>query len=253
LTSSKKLLAADRTLINDVFTGGDNFVQGVAAAYSHDALQFEVALTDGINSPNQNFQNFPTTNWDFGVAGRIQYKLFGDWASYDQFTSLGNKHDLLVVGGGLDWSEGGDTDLVTETADVQYTLTTGMALFGAVYGRYTQNGPKGAGATSPATTNDTFDWGIIAQASYLIPNTKWEPYARYSFIRFDSDSVPAGAGTDVNEISLGASYYLHGHDAKFTFDVTYLPGGSPVTDTSSDVLSSNGDEILFRGQFQLLL
>jgi hypothetical protein len=252
LISSKKFLAADRTVLTDTFTGGDNYVQGVSAGYAREALQAEVALTDGMNSPNQNFQDFPTTNWNFGVAGRVQYKLFGDWGAYDQFTSLGDKHDLMVVGGGLDWSQGGNTDQILQTVDVQYNQTSGLGLFGALYGRYTRNAPKGTGAAT-AVQNDTYDWGLIAQASYLIPNSKWEPFARYDFIHFDADSIPAGAGQDVNEIAVGVNYYVHGHDAKFTFDLSYLPDGSPVSDSGSDVLSSDDDELLLRGQFQLLL
>jgi hypothetical protein len=181
----------------------------------------------------------------------VQYKIFGDWSAYDQFTSLNDKHDLLVVGAGVDWSEGGDSDQILQTADVQYNQTSGLGLYGALYGRSMRNAPKGIGAAGG--TNDTFDWGAIAQASYLIPQSKWEPFVRYDYINFDSADVPAGTSTDLNEISLGANYYLHGHDAKFTFDLTYLPGGSPGADSGADVLSSNGDQFLFRGQFQLLL
>jgi hypothetical protein len=251
LVSAKKLLASERTILTDVFTGGDNYVQGVSGQYWRDALQAEVALTDGANSFNNDFRDFPNSPWDFGVAGRVQYKIFGDWSAYDQFTSLNDKHDLLVVGAGVDWSEGGDSDQILQTADVQYNQTSGLGLYGALYGRSMRNAPKGIGAAGG--TNDTFDWGAIAQASYLIPQSKWEPFVRYDYINFDSADVPAGTSTDLNEISLGANYYLHGHDAKFTFDLTYLPGGSPGADSGADVLSSNGDQFLFRGQFQLLL
>ena len=70
LTSSKKLLAAERTLLNDIFTGGDNFVQGASMGWDDgpegSPFRAEVAFTDGANAVNQNFQDFPTTNADFG-------------------------------------------------------------------------------------------------------------------------------------------------------------------------------------------
>jgi hypothetical protein len=250
--SAKKLLAADRSLVTDFFTGGDNLVQGMAAGYEHDALQTEFAFTDGQNESNRNFQDFPTNAWDYGVAARAQYKLFGDWKGYEQFSAMGLKQDLLVVGGGVDFSQGGDTDQILATADIQYGNTTGLGLYGALYGRQTLNAPKNGTAT-PVAQNDTFDWGAIAQASYLIPQTKVEPFVRYDYLSLDSDTVAAGAEQHVHEFTAGVNYYLHGHDAKFTFDVMYLPNGSPVADSGSDVLSSTDDEIVVRGQFQLLL
>jgi hypothetical protein len=252
LVSSKRFLAADRTLLTDVFTGGDNYVQGVSGQYTRDALQAEVAFTDGTNSPNDNFQDFPTNNWDFGVAARVQYKLFGDWSAYDQFSSLNIKKDLAVLGAGVDISQAGDTNQFMQTVDIQYNQTTGLGLYGAYYGRYTGNSPVESGA--PVTpTSDTYDWGFIAQASYLIPESKWEPFVRFDFIKFDSANVAPGFGDSVPEITVGTNYYIHGQDLKLTFDVMYLPNGSPVSDTGSGVLVSEDTQIVVRGQFQLLL
>ena len=250
ITSAKRMLTADRALITDVFTGGDNYVQGVSAQYTRDALQAEVAFTDGMNAPNDNFQDFPTNAWDFGVAGRVQYKLFGDWAAYEQFTSLNNKKDLAVLGAGVDLSQAGDTNQLLHTIDIQYNQTTGLALYGAFYGRYTANSPASAAATA---TTDTYDWGLLAQAGYLIPDTKWEPYVRVDYISFDDANIPAGAEDTVTEFTLGANYYIHGHDLKLTFDVMWLPNGSPVSDTGSGVLATDDSEFVIRGQFQLLL
>jgi hypothetical protein len=252
LVSSKRFLAADRTLLTDVFTGGDNYVQGVSAQYTQDALQAEVAFTDGMNTFNDNFQDFPTNNWDFGVAGRVQYKLFGDWSAYEQFSSLSIKRQLAVIGGGVDLSQAGDTSQVLHTVDIQYNQTTGLGLFGAYYGRYTANSPVDAG-TPAAATSDTYDWGFIVQGSYLIPDTKWEPFVRFDFISFDDANIPAGADGTVPEITVGTNYYIHGQDLKFTVDLMWLPNGSPVSDSGSGVLASDDSEFVLRGQFQLLL
>ena len=62
MVSSKRSLAADRTLGTDIFTGGDNFVQGVSAIYTQDAWRAQAAFHDGArNNFNQNFQDFPPT------------------------------------------------------------------------------------------------------------------------------------------------------------------------------------------------
>ena len=252
IVSAKRLVAADRALITDVFTGGDNYVQGVSAQYTQDALQAEVAFTDGANAPNENFQDFPTNTWDFGVAGRVQYKLFGDWSAYEQFSSLNIKKELAVLGAGVDLSQAGDTTQILQTVDIQYNRTSGLGLYGAYYGRYIANAPADAGTPAPPTS-DTYDWGFIAQASYLIPDSKWEPFLRFDFINFDAASVPAGSDDSVPEITVGTNYYIHGQDLKLTVDFMWLPNGSPVSDTGSGVLASDDTEFVLRAQFQLLL
>lgn len=252
LVSSKKLLSSDRTLATNVLAGVDNYVQGLVLGYLHDSIQAEVAVTDGFNESNRNFQDFPVNGWNFGVAGRVQYKVFGDWSGYDQFTSLDLQKNLLVVGAGADLSQGGDTDQFLHTIDVQYNHTNGLGLYGALYGRYTQNGPKSVTAT-PDSETDRYDWGAIAQASYLIPQTKWEPFGRYDHIGFDDHSVAAGAEQSVDEFTVGVNYYAHGQNAKFTLDITYLPNGSPVADLGSDVKASSEEEIVLQLQFQLVL
>jgi len=83
-------MGVERTYINELFGGGDNFVQGVGLAYGNNdtPLQTEVQLTDGFHSANANFQddpnppNTPQNRPDWGSAARVQYKFFGDWKDY---------------------------------------------------------------------------------------------------------------------------------------------------------------------------
>jgi hypothetical protein len=66
--------------------------------------------------------------------------------------------------------------------------------------------------------------------------------------------TPAKSVNDVQETSGGLGYWFHGHNAKITGQIMYLPKGIPINDTSSDVLGNNGHgEIVFETQFQLLL
>ena len=255
LVSSKKLMAAERTLLNDQFTGGDNFLQGVSFIFNDQLKQgpirAEAAITDGIkNNANQNFQDFPTNNADFGLEGRVEYFVMGNPKQYEDFEALNNKTDLLVLGGGLDWTEAGNTNFFLQTADVQYENTNGLGLYGAFYGRYTQNAPVGVNPAPPAAApseNDIYDWGLIAQAGYLIQQ-KWEPFVRYSFIDFDSDGLAAGVENQVHEITFGVNYFIFGHNAKFTLDGTWLPNGSPVADDGAGILANDGNsEFLIRG------
>lgn len=252
LTSSKKLLAADRSLLSDVFTGGDNFVQGVSLIYDNGGpLRAEAAYTDGANQPNRNFQDYPTSgvSANFGAAGRVEYLAFGKWASYEDFTALGNKEDMLVIGGGVDLTQAGDTDMLLHTIDIQYE-TGALGLFAAYMGRYSDHAPVGAGVGSQ---HSLYDWGVVAQAAYLL-NEQWEPFVRYDFLHLDGESQSASAENDIHEITVGVNHYMHGHAAKFTVDASWLPNGSIVADSGADILTTAGtNQYVLRVQFQLLI
>jgi hypothetical protein len=254
LTSSKRLLAADRSLINNIFTGGDNFVQGVSLGWEPtDAIiRWEIAYTDGANQTNRNFQDFPTPgiNANYGFAGRVEYLAFGKWSEYEDWTALGNDQDLLVFGAGVDYTEAGSQGVLSHTFDAQYE-TGPLGLYAAFYGRYTDDNRVN---TTVAAQQNTYDWGVVGQAAYLL-ESKWEPFVRYTYIGFDAEEFAAGTdANDVHEFMIGANYYWRGHAAKFTIDAAWLPNGSPVTETGSGVLANPGqNEYLLQAQFQLLL
>jgi hypothetical protein len=254
LVSSKYLMSAERSLTTDIFANGDAFVQGVTLAYDPgQALRAEAGFTDGLKSANTNFQDFPDVTSgnsppaDWGAAGRIEYKAFGNWKDYDHFSAIGNKDDLLVFGAGADYTEAGDTDSFTHVVDAQFATPNHWSLYGAYLGRFTQNNPSGP------TLADTYDWTLRGQLAYAF-DPHWEPFARYDFINFDQDGLPAGSENQVHEITVGVNYYFHGQSAKFTIDGSYLPNGSPVSDDGAGILASDGKaQFLLRAQFQLVL
>jgi hypothetical protein len=238
--SSKKQLAADRSLLNETLIGGDDFVEGIGLLYGggKDDLHAEIALTDGSQSHNTDFRN---AGADFGVAGRAEYKLFGDWKNYDDFSALANKHHLLVLGAGADLTQNGSTNAVLHTLDAQYELANGLAFYAAYVGRYTDS----------QSDDSVYDWGALGQVSYLIDGRHWEVFGRYDFIKLDDNT--AGASGDFSELTAGVNYYFEGHNAKLTVDAVYLPDGAPADQTGIGVLASDGEQVLLRAQFQLLL
>jgi hypothetical protein len=237
--SSKKLLAVDRSLLNEILIGGDDFVEGVGLLYGdeNNPLHAEFTFTDGSQSHSTDFRN---TGSNFGLAARAEYIFTGDWGSYDDFTALNNKRDLVVLGGGADITQNGSDNVLLHTVDAQYELTNGWCFYAAYVGRYTDSDGGGR-----------YDGGVLAQASYLL-NKNWEIFGRYDFIRLDHASIPGGTNNNVHEITAGANYYLEGHNAKFTLDAVYLPNGAPSDQTGIGILATDGFEIVLRGQFQLL-
>ncbi len=247
LTSSTRLLATDRSYVADTFFFADNYVQGISLAYADGPLSATVAFHDGAGNINNNFQDPPTgSDANYGFAGRVDYVIFGDGKILKDFSGVRDKGDALVIGAGADYTESehtgsGTTNTILATADVLYKTGFGLSLYGSVNGRFNRG----------STIDDSNDWGVVLQAAYAI-DEHLEPFARYSYTSFDS-AVPTGFDDAVNEITVGANYFLHGHNAKFTFDMTFLPNGAPFADNGANILVEDDSEFVFRGQFQLAL
>lgn len=251
LEASRNFAPVERTLVNDTFTNGEGFVHGVSLLYEPGdrSLRSEIAFTDGLRNYNNNFQDYPTAgiSADWGAAARVEYKLFGRWREYDKFSAYDTREDTLAIGGGLDYTEAGHTGSLVHVADIHYVNAQGWLFYGAYLGRYTKDNTIGN------VTSDTYDWTLRGLVSYSV-DRHWEPYLEYSYIHFDPAEFSAGTENSVHMITLGTNYYLYGHNAKFQLDVSYLPNGSPVSDDGAGVLIDNHkNELILRGQFQLLL
>ena len=249
-TSSSKQLAVDRSLVNELLGGGlTDYAQGVQLLYGpkESPLKAAVAYHDGLNTDNTNYTNSGGAAGitpDYGVSSRVVYKAFGDYKAYKDFTALGTKEPLLVFGVGGNYSAGGDDSVILHTADVQYEPNGQLGLFAGYYGAYTD---------SDAT--DGYNYGVMGQAGYLLTEGgPWEVFGRYSLTKFDDEGgfVDAGDEDTYNEITGGLNYYFEKHAAKVTVDVTYLPDGTPGV-SGVGFRASDEDEIVIRGQFQLLL
>jgi len=257
-----RTLTPERSIVNNVFINGDGVVKGASIGYGYDSDSFfrtEVAITDGMRNINTTFQDFPTNPANWGAAGRVEVKLTGKWDDYSQFTTLGNKQTLLVLGAGADYTEAGNTGALMHVVDAQFGIPNGLTLYGAFLGRYTHNntgaiGTNG-GATGAAATHDTYDTTFRFLAGYLIAQ-HWEPFARYEYIHVDPSEIPAGSPhTVIQDITVGFNYYIFSHRAKFSAAASYLPNGSPVANTLGDLLvtPNGGNEVIIQAQFQLIL
>lgn len=248
IVNSGKQLAVDRSLLNEVMGGGiTDYVQGVALLWdNNENLRAEVGYNDGANSDNTNFQNgsgvalLGTSSTDFGITGRVEWAASGGFKGYDQFTSWGRKEDALVLGAGVNWTQAGSTDIYLHTADVQWNAGP-LAVYGALVGQYLDT-----------EIDESYNWGVLGQVGYML-NEQWEVFGRFDYTKFDGDIV-SFINDDYWELTGGVNYYLKGHNAKVTLDLTYLPNGSPTDLDGIGVLAAdNEDQFVIRGQFQLLL
>ena len=250
MVSDRTQLAVDRTLTDDILAKGEAFSDGVMAIYDNDGpARFKWDFTNGYGVNDLNYQEPPNRPYDFGTGGRLEYKAFGNWRDYDEFTAKFATQDQLVFGGGADLSEDNSSNAFRHSIDVQYITAGSWTLYAAYLGMYTSNNPA-LGMGKP--THDTYDSSLRAQAAYAFPHTNWEAFGRYDWLYLDGKEFVAGTHSTVNEVTGGATYYFYGQNAKFTIDLSYLPNGSPVEDNGDGILVDNGDaQWVFRGQFQL--
>jgi hypothetical protein len=232
--SASKQLAAERSMLNEVLGGGlTDWVQGVALVYRGETVRGELAMHDGADSDNTNFTDISS---DFGFGGRVDVLLQGDWKGIEDFTALGNKEPLLVVGAGFDYTAVGDVKSLLHTIDVQYETATGLNLYAAYLGRH-----RDLGLVSD------YDYGFMIQGGQIV-HERWEPFARYAILYQDNT---IGSEHYFQEVTMGVNYYFLKHTAKVTVDVVILPDGSPRAISGAGIVSGVDEQIVLRGQFQL--
>ena len=115
-TSSGHQLAAERSLLNEALGGGvTDYVQGASLLYSSkdSPVRAELAMHDGANTDNTDFQDtggsstLGVASPNFGFSARVEWAANNNFTGYDDFTAMGNKEDLFVIGAGVDWIVGG--------------------------------------------------------------------------------------------------------------------------------------------------
>lgn len=260
-----QLMAADRSLAS-ALVGGSTLdrVQGAAIIYDQDRLRGQLVVHDGYDGGNTPFYSSSglgsavsaaagllPTNW--GASGRVEYLAIGDrepdfnpFAEYDHFTARGDSQTIFVPGGGVDFSESGANNIIFHTIDGQFSTDSGWSLYAAYLGVYREL--KTNRGVAPGSYYDT---GVLIQAAYMV-NPSLEAFIRYDYTHLDGRADPGIGQDNLDEITIGANYYLFAKEAKITLDGTWLPNGCPTDVNYLDILENNGhNEFILRAQFQL--
>ena len=249
-TSSKRQLAVERSLVNEVFTAGR--VQGVWTNIEvDDRTKLAIAITDGANSGEapgpKDFHNDAT---DFAFTARIDLLLAGEWKQMKDFSAWSGEGQAVFVGLAIhhEVGESGDGQAAAAGFD-DFTAWTidgsieseGLNVFAAIVGVNTNN-------IGGATDTDTL--GILVQSGFMLIPDKLEPFIRWEHIDPDISH-------DVNLVTVGANYYLNQHNAKFTTDLVWAlnslanVGGSSGLGLLADT-AINRNQLSLRAQFQLV-
>jgi outer membrane murein-binding lipoprotein Lpp len=240
-------LTVDTSLANFLITGSTiAYTQAVELEYTDKNMPIWAAVgyEDGYNSANTSFVD-PNEGGssDWGLFARVNYYVKGNRADYNKLSAMGNKDDLLVIGGGGDITQVGDTTAYLHTVDVQWANTGGLVVYAAYLGDFVDFG---------GTDDTAYNWAILGQVGYAL-NDNWEIFARGDYTKFDSIFVSPGGDDSICELTLGGTYYMCGNNLKFTFDLSFLSGGAPSDITELGILATGNSELVLRGQVQLLL
>lgn len=274
LVSPFEQLAVERSLVNETLNIGRS--QGIELTYHDDVNRLAIATSDGA-SANPNLLGFLlgsqgtntsaiASDIEYDVTARYENLLSGTWAQFDDFTSPQTDQSGVMWGiaihaqesesDGVGFTQESRRDLGA-AADISFEWGGANAFLGATY-HYVD---------VPAQFQANGIWqfiGLVAQFGvYVTP--KWELFVRGEYMQAENYSVDAGFFglttaiqiPDLNLVTVGANYYLEGHDLKWTTDL-----GIAISDVSGAFASDlagyrpNGDntapQIVFRTQFQLL-
>lgn len=272
LVFSGHQLAVERSLIDTNMNLGRS--QGVELGYADELHRFNVAYSDGGRdnlgffssvatgqSLNDTIPAHPPANSpallrgvEYAFTARYEFLAAGNWQQFEDFTSQMDDEFGLLFGFAAHYQRdqstgqpGGirrNTRWLAYTADVSAEFG-GANLFASFNHHYIDN---------PQDNLNIF--GVVAQGGvYLTP--KWEAFARYEWGYWGLNVVDF---QDLHLATIGANYYLDGHDAKWTTDVTlgitqvdtsWTNAAGSITGIRLDPPGSK-PQVVFRTQFQLL-
>jgi hypothetical protein len=254
-------LGIERSISNSYFTQG--FDQGIQLNYQSDAFRANAFLGDGVLQANTSNTGFAggtdsqNSTWNenttkYAVAGRFEYKISGDWATFDDFTSFKGEEGGMMVGvagvyetGGQNANPAGNFNNASVyglTGDFSWEMG-GANLFTS----FTWLGNNIDGSNNP--------WAFNVQGGYFVTDDI-EVFGRYDYLNYDVDP---GAGlqddaTKFNGITVGANYFMTSN-VKCTVEwgMNLKSFGSDNIDYGfrSDV-QGNKDQWALRGQIQLM-
>ncbi len=264
LVSSAHQMAVERSLLNESINLGRT--QGIEFAFVGESLRWVGVIGDGgtdnlggfnVVDPGGDPINSGalTPDVDYSATTRVEYKLAGTWAQFEDFTSPPDEPFGLLLGAALhvEKSEHGAPSF-SRQEDHWYAVTADVSIEGGGWNAFI------AGAYHWLDTPgfDVDVYGIVGHVGhYITPSV--EVFGRYEWGRFDVDLANTQF-TNLGVATIGMNYYFNTrnrHAAKLTIDFGY---NTNEIDAAWDsdlagwrVDGASGDpQMVLRTQFQLL-
>lgn len=248
---------SDFGVVTDVFNPG--YSQGLWMTYQADAFKAIVAFDDGANTAGTTFTSGAEA--DYAVTARLEGKLSGDWARFNDMSSWKSDNGVAsLLGLGFHYQHNGNTahpfsgavpqgSLIEATFDASIEFA-GANLYGAVV--WTHSDPDNGGG------NETDDFGVELAGGFFVADQD-EIFGRWDWVAPDSDRAN---DDDFNALTVGWNHYLvpDSNAAKFTTELMWClndPGSNDLVNgrvgsTATSILPDGEDnQVLIRFQFQL--
>jgi len=256
LTSASRQLAAERSLMNEVFTTGR--VQGLELIWTvSEDLNVVAGLNDGSRS-GEDFGPFDADTTDAGLGVRADLLLSGASCQFKDFTATGDDPTAIKLGGAIHYDAGETGEDTVNANSLAWTIdlaieSQGLNGFVALAGLNEDQDAAGVHNQDMV--------GVVAQVGYRLTDAI-EPFVRYEWIDLDGGNANALTEDELNLLTIGANYYMNNHAAKVTLDVVYaldtIPAAADMNGADASglgLLADDGaedDQMAVRLQFQLL-
>lgn len=249
---------ADYGIVTDVFSPG--YSQGVWMQYQADAFKAIVAIDDGANAAGTRYTSGQEA--DYGVTARVEGKLSGDWARFNDFQSWKSDNGVAsMIGAGIHYQHNGNTahpgtGSVPQLSLLQWTIDGSIEFAGAnLYGAFVHR------HVEPDDDNgdSTDDFGVQVSGGVFVTEQD-EIFGRWDWVIPDDDR--AGDDDDFHALTVGWNHFFvpDSSAAKFTTELMWAlteadenslvaaTAGSAATGLLPD---SEDSQVLVRFQFQL--
>ncbi len=226
-TSSASNLAAVATTVAAGAVGNAGVFDtttGIQLNYTGDDIRFWGMYGNGLSdNPNGVYSlNDNSNTW----AARLEFMVEGSgWSQFDQFTSADGSASGILVGLSYMRNGWGDND-TTPVPNAQndsnsLIVVDGQMQFGGsnLYLAYHHNNIDGATSTGVGATGYGDPTSFEAQYGIYL-DSDWELYARYQDIDWDTTGID-----NSDSFTVGVNYYMDGHNAKWTTDVSWADSG----------------------------
>lgn len=286
-TSSTAQQFADRTLVNQYFSTGH--IQGVELQYGTADWRASINYNDGGSNRNiaaiGSGSSLSNNQVQWATAGRVDWKLMGDWKQFKNLMSFRGSDNGLQLGAAYNWQRGGALNPLnpafvgnSDGMNISYTADfnarfNGASIFAAFLGNSFYSRPDGAASVN--------SYGVVVQGGYFL-NDDVELIGRWEWLNVSggttavvgsgSTSVPAtsnsATGSAINAqhfqiYTVGANYYISKNSIKLTADTGYVVGAILFAnglynqsiigaDYRTDQNSSATGQFVARVQLQLL-
>lgn len=231
-------------------------------------LNWEAAVFNGFQTQGARPVRSGILDRNFGTSARVFYDPWGEWGTDGEPDLNPHECPAVRIGAGFAFSrvdaEGLREFSTVRVVDSGATLSSllpmtvnaynvflyavdanvkyqGISLLSEVYFRQC-NGFAGGAVPS------LFDHGLLIQGGCFVLPQKLELIARMSRIVGNSGTL-GGQNQSADEVAGGIVWYIRGHKARLTFDVTHV-NGAPIRDTALNLIPGD-DGLLYRTQFQL--